>query len=174
MLIIFAAIGCGSGQGGSSAPPPPSTGNFFLQEGDRVVFYEDSVTDRRLYTDYVETYCTTRFPSNHFTFFNEGWGGESVAGGDGGPIDIRLKRDIISYTPNVVVICLGLNDAAYKPFDQTRYDNFVNGYGHILSTLRASLPNVRLVLLTPHAFDEVTHPTSGYLNDVLVKFGAAL
>ena len=33
---------------------------FALRDGDRVVFYGDSITDQRLYTTFVETYVVTR------------------------------------------------------------------------------------------------------------------
>jgi hypothetical protein len=42
----------------SAAPPS----GFYLHDGDRVVFYGDSITDQRLYTTFIETYVVTRFP----------------------------------------------------------------------------------------------------------------
>ena len=35
---------------------------FALRDGDRVVFYGDSITDQRLYTTFAETFVVTRFP----------------------------------------------------------------------------------------------------------------
>ena len=35
--------------------------HFSLKDGDRVVFYGDSITDQRLYTTFTETYVVTRF-----------------------------------------------------------------------------------------------------------------
>jgi hypothetical protein len=35
--------------------------SFFLKDGDRVVFYGDSITDQRLYTTFTETFVLTRF-----------------------------------------------------------------------------------------------------------------
>jgi len=61
----------------SAAKPPP----FYLKPGDRVVFYGDSITDQRLYTTYIESYCVSRFPNDHFTFIHSGWGGDRVTGG---------------------------------------------------------------------------------------------
>ena len=37
-------------------------GPFAIKDGDRIVFYGDSITDQRLYTTFVETYIVTRFP----------------------------------------------------------------------------------------------------------------
>src|SRR5438128_12071115 len=84
--------------------------SFVLKDGDTVVFYVDSITDQRLYTTFAETYLVTRFPALHFTFVHSGWGGDKVSGGGGGPIDLRLRRDVIAYHPSVVTIMLGMND----------------------------------------------------------------
>ena len=91
-------------------------GPFAIQDGDRVVFYGDSITDQRLYTTFVETYIVTRFPSMNVSFVHSGWGGDRVTGGGGGPIDRRLTRDVFAYKPTVVTVMLGMNDASYRPF----------------------------------------------------------
>ncbi len=149
---------------------------FYLKNGDRVVFYGDSITDQRKYTNYIETYCVTRFPDNHFTFIHSGWGGDRVTGGGGGPIELRLKRDVIAYKPTVVTICLGMNDGSYRAFDKGIFDTYINGYRSIIETLKKELPGVRLTLLTAPAYDDVTRaPTfPGGYNDVLVQYGKAV
>src|SRR5712692_10805534 len=83
--------------------------DFYLQDGDRVVFYGDSITDQRLYTTFAETYVLTRFPALRVKFVHSGWGGDRVSGGGGGPIDVRLRRDVIAYRPTVMTIMLGMN-----------------------------------------------------------------
>src|ERR1700730_8299365 len=89
---------------------------FYLKSGDRVVFYGDSITDQRLYTTFTETFVLTRFPSLEVAFTHSGWGGDRVTGGGGGPVDLRLQRDIFPYNPTVVTIMLGMNDGSYRPF----------------------------------------------------------
>ena len=37
-------------------------GEFFIKDGDRVVFLGDSITEQRLYTTYIEAYALTRHP----------------------------------------------------------------------------------------------------------------
>src|SRR5947209_19513343 len=83
---------------------------FYLKDNDRVVFYGDSITDQRLYTTFAESFIVTRFPSLNVTFTHSGWGGDRVTGGGGGPIDVRLARDVFPYQPTVMTIMLGMND----------------------------------------------------------------
>ena len=60
---------------------------FALHDGNRVVFFGDSITDQRLYTTFTETYVVTRFPRMNVTMVHSGWGGDRVTGGSGGPDD---------------------------------------------------------------------------------------
>src|SRR5437016_12617874 len=94
------------------APDVRAKGTFAIRDGDRIVFYGDSITDQRLYTTFVETYIVTRFPAMNVAFVHSGWGGDRVSGGGGGPIDVRLARDVFAYKPTVVTVMLGMNDAA--------------------------------------------------------------
>ena len=51
--------------GGAVAELPVLAQNatdFALKDGDRVVFYGDSITEQRLYTTYVEHYVLTHYP----------------------------------------------------------------------------------------------------------------
>ena len=147
-------------------------GDFALKDGDRVVFYGDSITDQRLYTLYAEAYVVTRFPGRNITFVHSGWGGDRVTGGGGGPIDVRLERDVIAYKPNVVTIMLGMNDASYQPFKEDIFNTYAKGYEHIVETLQAKLPGVRLYLIQPSPFDDVTRKPNfeGGYNAVLLKY----
>jgi lysophospholipase L1-like esterase len=101
---------------------------FALHDGDRVVFYGDSITDQRLYTTLAETYVLTRFPKLNITFIHSGWGGDRVSGGAGGPIDARLWRDVLPYNPTVLTIMLGMNDGRYRAFDQLLFQQYADGY----------------------------------------------
>src|SRR6266576_7173517 len=101
---------------------------FDLKDGDRVVFYGDSITDQRLYTTFTETYVVTRFPKLDVSFVHSGWGGDRVTGGGGGDIDTRLKRDVFAYKPTVMTIMLGMNDGSYVSFDDQIFSKFRTGY----------------------------------------------
>jgi lysophospholipase L1-like esterase len=131
-------------------------GPFAIKEGDRIVFYGDSITDQRLYTTFVETYIVTRFPSLNVSFVHSGWGGDRVTGGGGGPIDRRLARDVFAYNPTVVTVMLGMNDASYRAFDQKIFEVYSKGYAHLVQSLKSNLPGVRITLIQPSPYDDVT------------------
>jgi lysophospholipase L1-like esterase len=146
---------------------------FALKDGDRVVFYGDSITDQRLYTTFTETYVVTRFPKLHVDFVHSGWGGDRVSGGGGGPIDRRLERDVFAYKPTVMTIMLGMNDGSYRAFDQAIFDRYRTGYEHIVDSVKQHEAGIRLTLIQPSPFDDVNQsPTfEGGYNRVLVKYG---
>jgi len=145
---------------------------FYLKNGDRVVFYGDSITDQRLYTTFVETYVVTRFPQLNVGFVHSGWGGDRVGGGGGGKIDERLKRDVIAYRPTVVTVMLGMNDGSYRAFDQKVFETYAAGYQHIVQALKTALPGLRFTLIQPSPYDDVTRPPTfeGGYNAVLVRY----
>ncbi len=153
---------------------PAEENSFYLKQGDRVVFYGDSITDQRLYTTFAETFVVTRFPFLKVSFVHSGWGGDRVTGGGGGPIDVRLERDVFAYEPTVMTVMLGMNDASYKAFDSAVYSTYTNGYQHIVDSMKQHSPKTRLTLIQPSPFDDVTQPPKfeGGYNNVLVRYGA--
>jgi len=148
------------------------TENFALKDGDRVVFYGDSITDQRLYTTFAETYVLTRFPKLNVIFVHSGWGGDRVTGGGGGPVDLRLRRDVIAYKPTVMTVMLGMNDGSYRAFDEKIFDTYAKGYQHIIDSVKAALPGIRLTVIQPSPFDDVTQPPrfEGGYNAVLARY----
>jgi lysophospholipase L1-like esterase len=147
-------------------------GNFSLKDGDRIVFYGDSITDQRLYTTFVETYVVTRFPRLKVWFVHSGVGGDRVTGGWAGPIDVRLPRDVIAYKPTVMTIMLGMNDASYRAWDDGIFNTYSTGYQHIIDTMKRALPGIRITVIQPSPFDDVTRPPSidGGYNAVLIRY----
>ncbi|CEF48408.1 unnamed protein product [uncultured bacterium] len=162
-LSLFQALAQGLG----------ATEPFSVRDGDRIVFYGDSITDQRLYTTFVETYIVTRFPNLSVSFIHSGWSGDRVTGGGGGPIDRRLERDVFAYKPSVVTVMLGMNDASYRAFKQATFDVYAKGYQHLVESLKKNLPGVRVTLIQPSPFDDVTRkPTfEGGYNQVLIRYG---
>jgi len=158
--LLFAAVALGQGK-------------FALQDGDRVVFYGDSITDQRLYTTFIETYVVTRFPRLKVWFVHSGVGGDRVTGGWAGSIDVRLPRDVIAYKPTVMTVMLGMNDGSYRGWDDGIFKTYSTGYQHIIDTMKRALPGIRITVMQPSPYDDVTRPPNiddGY-NAVLVRYG---
>jgi lysophospholipase L1-like esterase len=147
--------------------------DFQIVDGDRVVFYGDSITEQRLYSTDIEVFILTRFPDRHVTFFHSGVGGDRVSGGKYGPIDLRLHRDVFDHQPNVVTIMLGMNDGFYRASDPDILASYETGYRSIVDAIQKQLPNARLTLLKPSPYDDVTRPAMlpGGYNRVLQQFG---
>ena len=172
----------GSDSEGSARPapavspvPPGADENahgFYLHNGDTVVFYGDSITEQNYYNQYVELYTATRFPFMRIHFYGAGVGGDRVTGGAGGPIDQRLERDVFSEKPSVVTVMLGMNDGAYRPTTDEIEQTYVKGYEHLLDSIRAHVPGVRLTLLGPSPYDDITRPVMfpGGYNAVMQHF----
>lgn len=171
--LLFLMLAMGAQAAPKTKTPLFPAAPFFLHDGDRVVFYGDSITEQRLYGEFIETYVLTRYPKMHVQFINSGWGGDRVIGGGGGPIDVRLKRDVINYKPTVVTVFLGMNDGLYHPYDEATFQTYAQGLTHIVDTLTAALPGVRLTLITPSFFDKDKFQANHDLdyNATLLKYG---
>lgn len=145
---------------------------FALKDGDRVVFYGDSITDQRLYTTFTETFAVTRFPKRTITFVHSGWGGDRVTGGGGGGIQERLTRDVLAYKPSVVTIMLGMNDGRVRAYNDQLFDIYSKGYRDIIKTLKAADGETRITAIQPSPYDDVTRAPGfpGGYNGVLLKY----
>jgi beta-1,2-mannosidase len=145
---------------------------FYLHNGDTVVFYGDSITEQNYYNQWVQVYVATRFPWMRVHFYGEGIGGDRVSGGWAGPIDQRLERDVFPEKPTVVTVMLGMNDGGYRPTTDEIEQTYVKGYQHLLDSIREHVPGVRLTLLGPSPFDDVTRPVTfpGGYNGVMQHF----
>jgi lysophospholipase L1-like esterase len=170
ILLLLAAL---AGPAVSFSAPPEPPAQFALHDGDRVVFYGDSITQAGGYGRFVEEYVRTRFPQWDVRFYNAGVGGDTVRGGWAGPMEVRLERDVIALRPTVVTIMLGMNDGGYKPFDPRTLAAFGEGYRALVARLRQALPGVRLTFIRSSPFDDVSRPPQfapGY-DDALRRLG---
>jgi lysophospholipase L1-like esterase len=167
-LWIYLLLLCGA----SLALEPGA--EFYLRPGDRVVFFGDSITDHRIYDTLVEAFVITRYPKLNVTFVHSGWSGDTVSGGQGGSIDVRLERDVIAYDPTVMTILLGMNDGRYAGHQASDDAAFQAGFKHIIEAMRAARPLLRITAIEPSPFDDVTRPLTiqpdGY-NAVLAGYG---
>ncbi|HWE83588.1 MAG TPA: SGNH/GDSL hydrolase family protein [Terracidiphilus sp.] len=146
--------------------------SFALRDGDRVMFYGDSITAQRFYTRFAEDFVVSRYPKLRISFFNAGVSGDTVEGGHAGDMETRVTRDVAPMHPSVVTIMLGMNDGHYTTEDEKNFRDYAVGYRKLIATLRAEVPGVRLLLICPSPYDEVAHPPAieGY-NSVMIRYG---
>lgn len=135
--------------------------DFALKDGDRVVFYGDSITEQRLYTTYVEHFVLTRYPERKVTFVNTGWGGDQVTRNECKPCNgvgglARIERDVLAYRPTVVTLLFGMNDGRYQDFDPATLKTYEDGLTAIIRELKTKT-HARLFVMTPTAYDP-DHP----------------
>lgn len=141
------------------------TKGFYLHDGDRVLFYGDSITEQRYYPIAVQTYVRTRFPNLKVSFVDSAVGGATVEGNWSVSTEEQsLQRDVYPFHPSIVTIMLGMNDAKYQPFEQSTFEAYVRGYTYIVNQLQQHLPGVKIVLIEPSPWDDVTQKPSYYNN----------
>lgn len=176
-LAQFAVIGIFFGFlfSGAIQAQQPTQPAFALKAGDRVVFYGDSITAQHLYTRFVEDFVITRYPQMRIDFYNAGVSGDTVSGGYSGDMETRLTRDVLPWHPTVVTIMLGMNDGRYTTAFQKNFQTYKLGYGKLVDDLKADLPGVRLTLIAPSPYDEITRvPIIPGYNSVLLRYGSFL
>jgi hypothetical protein len=79
----------------------------------------------------------------------------------------------VAYKPTVMTIMLGMNDGSYRAFDQKIFDTYAAGYKHIIQSVKEALPGLRITVIEPSPFDDVTRAPNfeGGYNKVLVRYG---
>lgn len=142
-----------------------------LINGERMVFLGDSITQQRMYTRDVMNYFALRYPGANISFRNAGVSGDTAQGSLQ-----RLSRDVLSLKPDVVSICLGMNDGHYKPVDQEAYNTYYDNMAGLVDGLQKA--GVKVVLLTTSGVDDERQPpwlqnpfSTIHYNDTLRNFG---
>jgi lysophospholipase L1-like esterase len=145
------------------APAPLSESSGVIHDGDRIVFFGDSITEFENYTVPLESWLTLRHPQWHLTFFNAGWAGDNTEHGL-----YRLDRDVLALKPTVVLMCFGMNDAYYMKPAKWVGDLFESHLKDIVTKVRAA--GARVVLLTPGIVDEEGEKNA-WLKDISYNTG---
>src|SRR2546421_11640414 len=88
---------------------------FFLRDGQRVVFLGDSNTFAGGFIAYLDAYLFTRFPDQKFELLNLGLPSETVSGQSEPDhpyprpdVHERLDRVLAKTQPNIVAACHGM------------------------------------------------------------------
>jgi lysophospholipase L1-like esterase len=152
-LVVFALL--------LAAPRPAPAQDFFFKDGDIVVVMGDSITEQRLYSNYLEMWTITRFPAYKLTFRNVGIGGDRSTGGNG-----RFKRDVLAHKATAMTVDFGMNDGNYQPFAEPAFQTYMKGLQGIAD--QAQQAKIRVAWVTPQPTE--FGPELGGYNATLEKY----
>jgi lysophospholipase L1-like esterase len=160
-LWVWALAACsllGTAPGWCHAAEEPD--RWPLKDGDRIVFFGDSITQGGFYIDHIEAFLLCRFPEVSFQVFNRGISSETISGTsepDHEPrrpwAHERFERDITSLKPSVLICCFGMNDGNYHPFEWPRFEAYQKGVRRLMSRAEDEAGVRELILMTPPPFD---------------------
>ncbi len=167
---------------------------FFLRNGQRVLFLGDSITQDGRYVEMIESWLIANRPAQRIEIIKLGLGSETVEGltEPDHPfprpnVHDRLDSALEKTRPDVVVACYGMNDGIYHPFSRQRFEAFQDGIRRLVAKTRAV--GAAVVLLTPPMFDSLSAkaavdagaakfgyqtPYRHYDSEVLMRYGAWL
>jgi len=117
-----------------------------ILDGDTFVFIGNSITHQCLYTQYVEDYFYTRYPSVKIRFHNSG-----VSGDVADDVLHRFEEDIARFKPKYASILIGMNDGRYTPFENEIFNTYKKDMTMLLDNLEQR--NIIPIVMTPTMFD---------------------
>lgn len=139
----------------------------FIEDGKKkIVFFGDSITELGVkkggYIDLLNNRIAANGQSNQFDLLGAGIGGNKIY-----DLYLRLERDVLNKTPDVVVIWVGVNDVWHKSMmgTGTDYDKFGLFYDAVVQKIQAK--GAKVILVTPAVIGErydQSNPQDGELN----------
>ncbi|MDB5133299.1 MAG: hypothetical protein JWR02_3048 [Mucilaginibacter sp.] len=129
-----------------------------FQQGERVVFTGNSITDGGHYHSYIWLYYLTRYPGRRITIFNAGIGGDVAQ-----QIYERLDSDVFTHKPTVMTLTFGMNDTGYQNLKGDKADSVYNAkvavslksFALIEAKLKAH-PEVKKIMISSPPYDETS------------------
>lgn len=131
-----------------------------FQNGDRVVFVGNSITNHGGYHHDIALFYATRYPKQNINVINSGISGNRAAN-----VIARMDSDVLNNKPTWAALKLGMNDvekelyttaASSRPtITQERrktLETYLRDYETIIKTLLKN--NSKLILQTPTVFDQ--------------------
>jgi lysophospholipase L1-like esterase len=139
--------------------------DFFFKKGDVVLIDGDSITEQRLYSNYIEMWSVTRFPEYKLVFRNVGVSGDVSPGGNR-----RLKTELPLLKPTAMTVDFGMNDGRYTKFEPKNFEPYMKGLQGMADQAKAAGVRVAWVTPQPEEFGQPGKQLVGY-NLTLEKFG---
>ena len=120
-------------------------GDALVQANDRLVFLGDEITMEGKYTYYIEEWVKAYQPELRVQFFNAGMNGDTADNGLA-----RFSASVLSHSPQVVVICYGMNDAKVfspnAPVDPVSLQTYLDSHEQMIDVCRTN--NISPFLMT--------------------------
>ena len=151
-----------------------------FKDGDRVVFFGDSITHGGFYGEYVNLFYATRYPERNIWFSNSGWSGASAQQGLW-----SIEDDIVAKKPTVVTVMFGMNDVNRNAWPRTgdtpelaaKRENAIRTYDERMDELvrrvRAEAGKPEIIYFTPSPYDQ-TCLVDGKPSDFVCNDGLAI
>jgi uncharacterized repeat protein (TIGR01451 family) len=128
-------------------------GDLALQNGDRIVFAGDSITDAKKWTHYLASYLILANPDKLLHVQTEGRGGTTVAGYLASAETIseyeQYPKMVLPYKPRYVFTMFGHNGSASPAEYRADYEKLIDQFitsGHGLTGYAGAIP----ILVGPH------------------------
>jgi lysophospholipase L1-like esterase len=102
-----------------------------LKAGCRIAIIGDSITEQRLYSNYIESYLLACCPELKAEVFQFGWSGEVAAG-----FEKRMGNDMAWFKPTLATICFGMNDGRYSRLTPENERQFEGALRNILTAFK--------------------------------------
>ncbi|HEX2952260.1 MAG TPA: SGNH/GDSL hydrolase family protein [Armatimonadota bacterium] len=146
--------------------------DFTWQDGDRVMFIGDSITeDPQGYTHLVPTMVTARYPDRQIEYFPRGMGGNRI-----GDIFERIEGDILGneQPPTWIALSLGINDV-WHGATGTPPGRFRDLYDAMITQLSATKAAIACMTTTVigEELDNEQNTALGSYNDIIREVAAA-
>ena len=151
-----------------------------FKDGDRVVFFGDSITHGGFYGEYVNLFYATRYPERNIWFSNSGWSGATAQQGLW-----SIADDIVAKKPTVVTVMFGMNDINRDAWPRTNdtpalaakregairtYDSRMD---ELVRRVRAEAGNPQIIYFTPSPYDQ-TCLVDGKPSNIVCNDGLAI
>ncbi|PTX99819.1 hypothetical protein DB346_18590 [Verrucomicrobia bacterium LW23] len=111
-----------------------------LQKDDLVAICGDSITARKIYSVYVQTYLLTAAAGQNANAMQFGWGGETAPG-----FLKRVENDVLRFKPTIATTCYGMNDGGYGPVRGGTVTTYKNALRDVVSKFKAA--GVRTIVI---------------------------
>jgi len=155
LTLLVSATGLGwSGSLGAAEPtPPPAAPQPAPQQ---MFFLGDSITKAGGYVRIIKDELTKQNPTNPPQIHNFGHMSETVSGLSEAyhpgrrPCVLNWVDAVFAEKPNWVVICYGINDGIYQPFNDKRFAAYQTGIETLIKKSQAV--GAHLIILTPPPF----------------------